>query len=750
MKWGAARQGERIDFNPYIFTGIPELSQGAGAFITSPFQLFTDISEAIDWSTWLRLAVAGLLMYAFLIVLGIKREAAILGGIIWAFNLHQMVWLEFPQHLATQLWMPALFCFNYIMLRRGPSWEAALGVLVINAFFFTSDYLQIVLYTYVAIGLFNTVYLVTDLQHPFKTRVFRWLAVHSVFVVSAVLLLPEAMVEMQLVAESIRSQQPWRVPEDVDWNLWTLVMTVKNVLPDIADFKRLFSPNFFGGLWGERYWGNQYFGNMVLGSAYCGIAAFLLAPLCLLWLKQPARRPLILASLVVLLFSFGMIHRDPALIKLFNVIPLGGVGGYPRYITIVTMFISVLAAVGLHVLMRLQPAVALKRFWIVFAAVLVSPIAIRVVDPGITLSNMSYPLALLAAIGLVAAVLCYVQRWQHFAVFLIIATVIDLGIVTYGFNPRMEDDRNFVTTPTLERLMADEDEYRVAQVSRSELYPPNLLQYYGIPSIGGYLTVAPYRYTRFVQATIDDYHLTTNGQLFFFSPNLEIFRLLNVKYVLSQDRIDDARVELVREAPGYQVYKLADPLPRVYCASRLLTFESELSLLDGFKRIAAQYDRPLALVKDTEESMPLTSECKVSDIRTRLNGVSFTVESDQPSYVLAPYNFSQNWTAESDDGRIEVIEANYNFVAMPVERGTSRVDLVYLDERNLVFSYLMIGLGAFVVGWFAVSRRRTPTGGLLAFGATVLVLYSLLELPFIANTELPERPGPGVVSSSDG
>lgn len=748
LKWRAARQGERIDLNPYIFTGVPELSQGTGAFITSPFQLAMDVSEAIDWSTWLRLAVAGLLMYAFLMVLGITRGAAILGGLIWAFNLHQLVWLEFPQHLATQLWIPALFCFNYIVLRRGPSWESVLGILIVNAFFFTGDYIQITLYTYVAIGIFNTVYLATDLRHSARERILRWLTVHGVFILSALLLLPEELVEIHTVADGLRSHQPWRGPPDVDWSLSTLAATAKNVLPDIADFKRFFSPNFFGGLWGEEYRGKQFFGNVVLGSVYSGIAVFVLAPLCLLWLRWPSRRPFILASIAVILFAFGMIHRDPVLIWIFNLIPFGGVGGYPRYLTIVIFLLSVTTAIGLHALMQLKPTVGRKWFWLVWTMIVASPLMIRAVDSSITLQSMSYPLTLLFIIGLATAALSYWGLWRYLAALLIVATAIDLFLVTYDFNPRMEDDRNFVTTPTLDKLIADDEIYRVAQVSTKQLYPPNILQFYAIPSIGGYLTVAPYRYLRFIQETINDHHITTNGQLFFFDANIEIFRLLNVKYILSENKLDDARLELVREAPGYQVYELIDRLPRAYCASDMLAFGSEAELLDSFNDVAGKYDRPLALVADMESTV-LTAGCRVSDINATLSGVEFTATSDRATYVLAPYNYSGNWHAHSDTGPIRVLRANYNFLAVPIEAGSQRITLVYRDTENLIFNYAMIGLGVLVIGWFTMSRNRTLTGGLLAFASAVLVLHSLLELPGIANIELPERPEPRAVLLSD-
>ena len=68
-----------------------------------------DVPNALDWSTWFRLSLAGILMYACLVLLGIRPAIAFLAGIAWAYNTHQLVWLLFPQHLATQLWIPLIF-----------------------------------------------------------------------------------------------------------------------------------------------------------------------------------------------------------------------------------------------------------------------------------------------------------------------------------------------------------------------------------------------------------------------------------------------------------------------------------------------------------------------------------------------------------------------------------------------------------------------------------------------------------------
>jgi len=739
LKWGAASRGERIDFNPFIFTGMRELSQGTGGFITSPFQLFMDVTEAVDWSTFLRLALAGLLMYGFLMALGVKTHAAVIGGVLWAFNLHQIAWLEFPQHLATQLWIPAVFAFNLLILYRGLTWQSLVGVLITNALFFTSGYVQIVLFTYVAIGIFNTVYLAFDSRLAPAQRIRRWVMVHLAFVLSALVLAPRLAAELQILNDGLRVQQDWRLnAPDLGWNAAVLLESVKNMLPDIGDYKRLFSPNFFGGLWGERYFGKPFYGNIVVGSLYTGLLIFVLIPASLLWLRKRRRRPFIAAAACVLLFSFAMIHEDPLMVNAFQQIPKSGYGGYERYITIIVFFLSALAAAGLHVLMCAGPRASRYVFWGAFLLAAASPFLVRIVDPGMPLDRMAYPAAVLAATGVGAAALHALGRWRYLSALLIAVTVADLWAVSYEFNPRMDESRNFPTTATLEHLLADPTPFRVAQVSRRQLYPPNVLQYYGIPSIGGYSTLAPTRYLDFVEEVIDDYHVTDNGQLFFFASNIDAFRLLNVKYVLSRQELNDPRVTLVHKARGYQMYELKDPLPRAYCASTLLKFESIGALLDSIKQVMADYDRPLALVADSRSVSELTADCRVEDIRAHLNGASFTVTTDAPSYVILPYTYYEQWNARADGKATDVLRANHNLLAVPVEPGEHEIRLTYRAPLHTVYGITMAGLGILALAWFVGARRRDVTAWLLAYAGVVLIAYGLLEVPGIANLDLPE------------
>lgn len=93
--------------------------------------------------------------------------------------------------------------------------------------------------------------------------------------------------------------------------------------------------------------------------------------------------------------------------------------------------------------------------------------------------------------------------------------------------------------------------------------------------------------------------------------------------------------------------------------------------------------------------------------------------------------------------------ANLQFLAVPVEPGEQRMRLIYNNPIHLFFSVSLIGLGTVVLAWFVRTPSKTLVAWLLAYAGVVLILYNLLEVPGVADTDIPERPDTVLVSAVD-
>lgn len=291
LNWGHVTQFSNAELNPYMFTGMPWSPQGVGAFITSLPQLFLDLKNAIDWSTWLRLICAGFFMYLLLVELGLSRLAGVFAGVLWTYSLHQVVWLEFPQHLATQLWIPLIFLFNIRVLRESLTAASAVALMLVNILFFTSGYLQIVLYTYVTVGLFNTLYVLTHLGNGNAARdLRRWTAVHTVYVGAVLVCAVGLFAEAQSISEGLRGAQEWRGTVSAPGlSIASLGGLFLDFFPRFNEATQVLTPDYYGGIWEGRY--RFEHGNIVETGRYFGILGLLFAITALFtaWRTEHAR-----------------------------------------------------------------------------------------------------------------------------------------------------------------------------------------------------------------------------------------------------------------------------------------------------------------------------------------------------------------------------------------------------------------------------------------------------------------------------
>lgn len=738
LNWGHAKLLSNTELNPYMFTGMPWNPQGVGAFITSLPQLVLGIKNAIDWSTWLRLICAGFFMYLLVVELGLSRIAGIFAGVLWTYSLHQVVWLEFPQHLATQLWIPLVFLFNIRILRDGPGAASVVALLVVNVLFFTSGYMQIVLYTYVTIGLFNTLYV---LAHTGRERLSRdlqrWLAVHAVYVAAVAVCAVGLYAEAKYISEGLRGAQEWRGRvSGLELGLESAVRLFLTLFPRFDEVTHMLTPDYYGGIWQGRYSFEQ--GNIVESGRYFGVLGllFAIAALPAVWGTRHAR--LVAVFAVVMAVIFSLIYRNELTINALRLIPFADKGSYSRFITLLTFIGCVLAAYGLENVLGsrykwLFAAMAVVCAYVLGAALMLDELAF---------TRLWYP-AMFAA-GLAAVIIArnlFDVRWRVIGWLVVAVSAADLFAAGYGFNTRMENERLFPRNNTIKFLLNDPEPYRVAVVSDRPLYHPNILSYYDIPVVEGYLTVLPIAYAEYIKELFPKAHVTRNGILFILEPNVEALRQMNVKYVLSDKPLHETHegLEQVIDSNNHTIYRVRDHLPRVFCASDVFRVADTGQHLQAYAGRLDRFSEPLVVAGDAGR-VSYAGDCRVRNLAVFTHGLRAQVESDEPRFLAVPYAFNENWNAAVNGEPAELIKANGYHMAVEVPAGSSMLEIHYRNPLNRLSALVLIAAftGVLVFAW----RARRAAGTLrvaLAVAAVVVIGKSLLFLPPVRNNEILER-----------
>jgi len=742
LNWDLFKQGHNFDFSPYIFSGTSYTGRKTGAFITSFPQLFLDTPAAIDWSIWLRMSLAGFFMYLLLANMGVNRLGAILAGVLWTYNLHQIVWLEFPQHLATQLWMPLLLLLNIQLIKSRNNFPPNLftGLIVVNLLFYTSGYTQIVLYYYFFIGLFNTLYIGFDQSRSIRERLTKWIIVNGVYIVAVVILVADILSELNDIKLGLRGTQGFRERHtEIDFAFSTVYELFKNFTPDINELKRFFSPDYLGGIWGKGY-DRQLSSNIVEGGVYFGVVGLFLSFYSTTGHRLLNNKRLYYVLLFLFFFLVGFFYGDPVVMSIYHLIPFGSSGTYSRMLTILIFLLSIFAAFGLSHLIHDIAEKKYLKIAIALALFASLPIIARALDSEFFIRKFAYAYMVLAVVIASIIIGVLTKRKKLIPYVILLVSIVDLFAVTYDFNTKMRNSRIFPENKTIKYLLSDPDTFRVAVFENSPIYHPNILTYYSLPTIGGYLTVASTDYLDFIKKVYGKTRVTLNGILYLFKGgNLDILRQMNVKYIISDEKLETDKTELVYFNNNNYIYRILDPLPRVYCASDYIKTSSDKNIIAELTDSLERFDRP---VLGNDLPLPggqLPEDCAIDKLKVSINKLTFQVDTAENSVVLIPYSYNDFWQATVKGEPASIYRVNSQLMAVYIPAGSSKVGFLYQNNFEVASSTIKIVFAVLAIAVILIWGNPGIFSLILVLALSIMIWKNSYTLPGIKNNDIPER-----------
>ncbi len=398
-------------WNPQIFTGIPFLAGGQASTFYPLSILFyvLPLEVAYGWFTALQIALAGMNMYIFGRVLGLKRLPAFFSGVVFMFSGFLIVSVVFTMFLAAAVWLPLLLAIVEQIIRKQEEKGVAsfhpipylIAGIAVLALIVLAGHPELIYYTALVTGLYTVARLVAAWRviqdtrqgeretrrdeagdairnSQFATRILKltgWLLVMALLGVAAgaIQLLPLfELVPLNFREGSASFQQV------LDW-AWPSRHFLTFLIPDIFGnpshhawydlWQRQWTPatvNALGEPINTIFWGIK---NYVEGGNYLGIATWLLAAIAVVDLiiritrrltKRSSRNtqhatrlihPLFFLALAILslLFAFG----TPLYGILFYGLPGWSQLHSPfRWVFPFTLSMAVLAGMGLQLLLE--------------------------------------------------------------------------------------------------------------------------------------------------------------------------------------------------------------------------------------------------------------------------------------------------------------------------------------------------------------------------------------------------------------
>jgi len=518
----ALRQGQFPLWNPYTFAGYSFVSNfQAGLFY--PVNLLAYLAPdpqgpaANDLALILHLFLAGAGVYFYLRTIGSSRLAALVAGVTFMLNGVFVVWLEWHTILSTAVWLPFVWAFFELALRRR-RWLDVLLAAGALALLLVGGHPQWMLYGLFGLGIYLTFRIIWPAPAPRRWAIgSAGLLLALGFALAAVQLLPG----LEYLLLGHRATLPYE--EIVKFGM-------------LPRFVAYLIPGFFGDPTRGGYWGPENFAET---TVYVGVLPLLLSLMALIVRRDRFTRFFVAMAIFALLLAGGTpFYR--------LVYPLPGFNGLrmDRLVYLANLALGVLGGLAVDGLARTRPqpsrrgliqvgtgfllllAVVAGYTWHYRAELLVRWHEFQ--------SQVAIFLAfLLLGGGLIAA------RWtgrissRAFRAAAAVIVAADLFYFGFGYNAVVPASLIYPPRETVRFLQDDPELHRIITLSYSPALAANTGLVFRLADASGYNYTVPQRYVGFMTAANGRPVMVMDRHIFLDDYRSPLLDLLNVKYVVT-------------------------------------------------------------------------------------------------------------------------------------------------------------------------------------------------------------------------
>lgn len=664
------KAGRIPSWNPYAFSGTT-LSGNIQAAAWYPFNiLFWIFPFDLAWSVLIILQplLAGAFMMLYLQNRKVSREAALVGGLSFAFSGFAISWLTWGTIVHVALWLPlALLSIDVFVEKKnkGAQWILAFTL----AMMAWAGHSQVALYSAAVV----VAYFLWSLRGQKKGNKEALLSLGAVALgVAALLTLP---VWFPFLRQTVQSG---RVLEEGKWLVDGWFVPVWHLVQFVA-------PDFFGNPATLNYWGTWNYGEMV---GYIGVAPLVFALGALFGKPKGWVRFWMWAGGIALVMA---VANPLAKAPFFLNIPLVSAMQPTRLLSLVVLSLAICAAVGLDAWQK-SKTFTLKRPLVVLGVVfcgmwVVALMGARVAPDlaanlAVAKRNLILPTAFfLTTAALVFGRMRFTQTARMATAALLVLIAFDLLRFGWKFTPFTPREYFFPKTKIIEFLQNQPKPFRVMSLD-DRILPPNVAGYFGIESIEGYDPLYSALYERFiVVAQRDKADLTKpyglNRILTLHNVSSPMLPLLNVKYVLALEDMASPMLRLVTSEGEVRVYEYTRALPRAYVAEGIeeVLEGDDTRVLDAVLNRESDVtivQEPLGVL-----SRPVLSSESVHILSYTTSAMTLEARVASPRLLVIQTPYDGLWRAQIGGTKAHVVRANYLFFGVVVPQGENTIELTH-------------------------------------------------------------------------
>lgn len=741
-------------WNPYIFGGMPAhaLSVGYKWFnliyvgITTLRDIFT-APFAVEYTMWtFYLILLGITGYLFMKYKTGNTLVSLFTAIMLSFSTGLIVFLYIGH--VTKLTAICMFPLIFLLLLKFQHKIKLLDIallIIALQLLVQGWHVQIIFYTLLAVGFYYVYYLISSLYRKDKPASMQLLKSGGIFVAAAVIAL---LIQSDNFTQ-IYNYTPYstRGTKSILETEGGQVKQTESMFYDYAtDYS--FSPGevftfivashygfgnstYKGPLTGgQEYRINTYFGQMrfVDVPMYMGVLVFFLALFAMFtqW-KDRFVRFLTILTVFSLLVSFGRTF-SPVYDLMFYYFPFFDKFRVPSMILVLLQLsFPILAGFGLMKIISLRIEKNIKTENLVkYAAYVFSGLFVislimnsairdwfvsRIIDSPKYSDNLKqlseymsdmYMSDVYFAFGLTAllfwAAFAYINSRLSRDIFIISAIVLSLidlwridgRAASYTSNQDIDNVFRAPEYVNIVKKQNDKEPFRILNMKQDGSYGSlthhsNYHAYFLLQDIFGYSGIKPRAY--------QDYMDVLGGAPL----NPTLWRMANVKYVITDRPIAYPGLSLVDSAAQSYVYNYREVLPRAYFVNKVDT-KAGLDLLNMVKFNQFDPKEAAYLEKETlkADAPDSTAYVRITNYDDELIQMDVNASGNNFLFLGDTY-YPNGWKATIDGKETQIYRTNHAFRGIMVPKGTHKVEFIYHPESFYISMYIELILSALVI-----------------------------------------------------
>ena len=768
----AVAEGQWPLWNPHSFCGHPIYATGQASTFYPLNAIFAilPLPHAFVVFTGLHLWLAGVLTFVFLRRIGVSGFGAAVGGLSFAFCGFFAMRLIWPMLLGSAIWLPLmLLCLLGLAGSSDPRRSAliiAAGAAVF-ALPLLAGFFEIAFYAYFAAGLYTLALSWRVLrERRLAGLVWFWAQTLAIVAVAVMLAGPQLLPFLEVKDRNIRAAQA-----DYEKTV-ARALRAEHVL-------ELLVPDIFGnparherfdlrerrlvpieGRTNHYFFGDKDYSE---NGHYIGLLPFFLAML------SPGVRGRHRAFLAVLLVLSVLLAFGAPIYKVFYYTVPGfkQVRTPFRWFFTATFAVACLAGIGAEYWQGRWRVPSTRTGRAIAVLLIVAPLFLVIS----LLALLAWPepaqrLAA-AAMGAVARLNQFADPWRlagymwaqftRSALWLwlaasivalpflrrwsarvaasasgacLIVLVSDAGLANRPFMTHADPKWIDRVPPAVEYLRGDPEIFRIGRYGQEYVLYPNLPVLYGMHDTGGYDSVILSDYARYLEAIEPQRRLFYNLVTSFdrkASLDSPLFSLLNVRYLLSRERLDHPDWEGVFDDGTTRIYRNRRERPRAFVVHDVRTARSLDDALEQIRSpsldlstTAIVYEEEKKNLPELESRPPASGRPAASATITgyRAARVDLDVTSGAPGLLVLCDMMYPGWRAFVNDRPAAILKVNGIFRGVAVPEGRSRVSFRFEPQAFRTGSWMAAAGLLLVLGLPAGACLRPRKRITAALGAT--------------------------------